>query len=348
MSPVSYAVLVILGELLVYFIMGGILPFAAKGEQKSFAETVCAGYLVTTALFEGVALICVRQGMTLTVFSNLWAVILSICLAGSLVLNFPSVFRGTSVASGGIHFHFSVFLFIMAVIGFATMVVIMPSSGDPKQIIAQMTADLYYDTIGISIPGSGKRAIAIPVSVYLTRYSGFDLFICKLTGLHPMTAMKIVRTAVTCIVGCMAVYRVFYRLFDRDAVKASFAGILVCAGGLFFCTPFTPQGFLFSSGWTGDAAFGWVLIPVLLLIAISLYENPGNLRLVFLLILSGIAAVSLSTMSYVIWPAAMAAFVIPSAVAARKPVLLLAVPAAAIFPVTAMFLYLNLSLIPIG
>lgn len=347
MSPVTQAVLVIAGELLIYFIMGGILPFAAKGEKKSFAETVCAGYVVTAAFFEIVSLICMRRRMPLTTFSNLWAVLLSVCLSSSLVLNFSSIFRGTSSASGGVRFHFSTFLCILACCGLTCLIVILPSPGDPYQIIAQMTADLYSDTIGICIPGSGAKAAALPVSTFFTRYAGFDLFICKLTGMHPMAAMKTVRSAVTCLVGCMAVYRVFCRVFEENAAKASFSTILVCAAGLFFRTPFTPQGVLFSEGWSGNAALGWVLIPILILTAAAMTEHPDNLRLVFLLVLSGAAAVSFSTMAYVVWPAAMAAFVIPAALAARKPVLLLAVPAAAVIPVAAMFVYLNLPLIPL-
>lgn len=347
-SQASYAVLTAACELLVYFIMGGVVPFAARGEQKSFAETVCAGYIVTTVLVEILCLIGIRQGLSLTLFSYLAATVLCIFMASSIVLNFPSVFRGTSAASGGIRFSFLLFLAFLLASGCAFLAAVLPSSGDPGMTIARMTSDLYSDTIGLRAPGSGRTVTAVAVPDFFSKYYMFDTLVCKITGLHPMTEMKVVRAAVTSILSSMAAYRIFFRIFDRSVPKAACGLMLALTAGLFFRTPYTPSGMLYSQGWTGQAAFASVLLPVLILTVLVLLDNPANGRAAALLILSGTAAVSLTFIGAVIWLFAVAACVLPVCAASKKPVLLLLIPASAIIPAAVIIMDLNLNLIPVA
>ena len=335
----------VMAELLVLFLTGGVMPFAAGDEKKSAAETICAGFVVTHAITEIVSLVALYMHFTLTKYVYVLAGALCFAAALSVVVNFSSVFRGTSVFSGGIGFRFSAFIALLVAAGCAALVIILPGAGDPGHVIARVAKDVYTDTFGVYVPGTGEKA-AFTIANMHVRYYGLDELIVRLTGLHPMTEMKIVRSVVTHIVSSLIIYRVFYRLFDSNTIRASFAAILTYAAGLLFRTPYTPQGLLYGAGWTGEAAIACVMIPFVLLLAQALYDRPGNIRLWLLAVLAGIASVSFTESSLLIIPCAMAAVFIPTAVIRKKWMLLLLVPAGAAVPLIVLLIHMNALAVP--
>ena len=347
MSHITAAAITIVCELLMYFIVGGILPFAARDEKKSFFETVIAGWIITTAVFGIASVIAARFNVGLTTFSYVMTCVMSVLMAASLVINFRSIFRGTSVASGGVHFFFTVFFVIAISCGSAVLTILLPAAPDPGQIIAQMTADLSSDTIGVMIPGTGIARTVFTAPELLVRYSVFDTVVCKLNGLHPMIQMRVVRTAVTALLFGMIAYRIFMRIFNRHVAKASAAAFLAIFAGIGFRTAFTPSGLLYSQGWTGNSQLANVLLPSLILIAAALNVENSGLRPALLLIASGIAAVSLTPISLMVWPAAAAALVIPAVIIGKHLKYLAALVLSLVVPVAAVLLYLNYQGLPV-
>ena len=336
MSYIAVSALSIFGELLLYFLIGGILPFSGKKEKKSLFETVIAGWVVTTALFEVIALITVRSGLSLTSFAQAASVILALMIAFSVVLNFQSIFRGTSVASGGFHLPFSTFLVLLAIGASAALALVLPASGDPGHVLSQMAADLASDTMAVAVPGSDTVKTVLTPQEFLVRYSSFDIFLCKLTGLNPLIQMRIVRTAVTALLNGMLIYRIFVRLFERNPHQGAAASLLTIFAGIAFRTLYTPYGMLYAEGWSGNASLSLVLLPALILIVLALYDQRDSHRPQILLIISGIAAVSLSPVSLMVYTPAMIAALLSLAIAGRQPrqlivlMLSLPIPAAAI------------------
>ena len=321
MSYIAVSALSIFGELLLYFLIGGILPFSGKKEKKSLFETVIAGWVVTTALFEVIALITVRSGLSLTSFAQAASVILALMIAFSVVLNFQSIFRGTSV---------------LAIGASAALALVLPASGDPGHVLSQMAADLASDTMAVAVPGSDTVKTVLTPQEFLVRYSSFDIFLCKLTGLNPLIQMRIVRTAVTALLNGMLIYRIFVRLFERNPHQGAAASLLTILAGIAFRTLYTPYGMLYAEGWSGNASLSLVLLPALILIVLVLYDQRDSHRPQILLIISGIAAVSLSPVSLMVYTPAMIAALLSLAIAGRQPrqlivlMLSLPIPAAAI------------------
>ena len=340
MSYIAVTAISVCGELLVYFFIGGILPFSEKKEKKSLFETVIAGWVVAAALFELVSLIAVHAGMSLTSFARIMAVLVSALIAFSIVFNFQSVFRGTSVASGGVHFHFSTFLVLLAIGGSTALALVLPAAGDPGGILAQMSADLASDTIASAVPGTGQVREALTPAQFFVRYFSFDTFLCKLSGLHPMIQMRIVRTAVTCLIHGMLVYRIFVRLFDKNIRKAAAASLIAILAGIAFRTLYTPFGLLYSQGWTGEASLSLILLPALILMVLVLYEQKGNHRPEILLVLGGAAAISLSSISLLLFPAAVTAAILPLSIAAKQPKQLITLMLSLIIPAAVLMVHL--------
>ena len=323
--------LAIAGEFIAFFILGGIAPFAASGEKKSLAENVVAGFIVAHAAAEVVSIFGALAGMTLTSVCFALAAVFLVLMGLSVYFNFSSIFRGTSSVSGGFRFRLAVIGVILLSVCFTALVLLTSAPGDPIRVIAQMSADLYSDTI----------------ASVMVRFYSMDTLVCRITGLSPLVQMKTVRTCVVSVISCMIVYRFFFRFFEADEVKASAASALALIAGAMFRTPYTPHGMLFSAGWTGKATLAVVLIPSLFLITQALYDHPDNPRLIVLLVLSGIAAVSLCGSALLVWPVSMAACIIGISFVSRRPKLLLAIPASAAIPCIIILFYINALTLPV-
>ena len=339
--------LAIAGEFIAFFILGGIAPFAASGEKKSLAENVVAGFIVAHAAAEVVSIFGALAGMTLTSVCFALAAVFLVLMGLSVYFNFSSIFRGTSSVSGGFRFRLAVIGVILLSVCFTALVLLTSAPGDPIRVIAQMSADLYSDTIGLHVPGSDTVLEKLPTASVMVRFYSIDTLVCRITGLSPLVQMKTVRTCVVSVISCMIVYRFFFRFFEADEVKASAASALALIAGAMFRTPYTPHGMLFSAGWTGKATLAVVLIPSLFLITQALYDHPDNPRLIVLLVLSGIAAVSLCGSALLVWPVSMAACIIGISFVSRRPKLLLAIPASAAIPCIIILFYINALTLPV-
>ncbi len=339
MSHITLAAFTAAGELLVYFIIGGILPFAAKGEKKSLFETVTAGWIITTAVMEVTAVICMRANLSLYEFSRCAVITLSVLMALSMVINFQSIFRGTAVVSGGMSFFFSVFAVIVVMIGSVALVLILPAAGDPGGIIAQMSADIRSDSMHVMIPGSMAVRTSFSTKDLLVRYHAFDTLVAELTGLHPMIVMRVVRAPVVAVLSGMIIYRIFYRLFDGRHGESGAAAVLAIVAGAAFRTAYTPSGLLYAEGWTGNASLACVLLPAVILIGIVILKQEQNRRTGILLFLSGIAAVSLSPSALMLWPAAAVSVMVPVSIFGKKWKGLIALMLSLAAPSAAMLMY---------
>lgn len=341
MSDAVICCLAAAGELLLCFLTGGLLPLSAPGEKKSLAETICSGFLLVQAAAGTVGLIAVRAGWTLTACCYVLSAVLTVMISLSVLLNFSSIYRGTSSISGGFHRRVSVITAVVFGIGYIVLVLITPSPGDPGQVIAQMASDLYWNSAGHMVPGSGAYLAEVPARAATARYFALDELVCTLTGLHPMIQMRLVRTGLLGLLACLVMYRIFYRVFAGEYRKAAAAFILAVIVCISFQTPFTPQGILVFSGWTGYASLAVFYIPVSILMAQSLYDRSDNVRLYILYVVAGLGSVSLSGSAIVLWPVCASVFLAGAALVSKKFKILFAIPCASLMPALVFLSYLN-------
>ena len=324
----------IAGELAFYLLTGLLMPFRKKAEAYSVIETMCAGWLISTAMFEIAVFVMQLIRIPLLPFAVFWTALCSLACAVSLVLRSRYFFAGLDydIKMNGASLALILFLFCAG--AFALYSVILPVGTDPGWVIASMTQDLYHDSVGLYAAGTGEPVLTVKPHDFFARGYVFDEIVCLITGLHPMTQMRIVRTVVTVFLSEMTVYRILMRVFSGNRTRAAGGGILYLLVSLFFQTPFTPSGLLLSAGWTGNAAFAGLMLPALLLLSAAYLENPENVRVHILIFTAGIAAVSLSPQAIYLYPAALVCVMLPSMAAGKdalgifRLILWLAVPAA--------------------
>ena len=328
--------LAIAGELLLYLMIGGLVPLHKRPEKYSLCETACAGYLIYTATFEAAVFVVLLINCPLRIFARIWVTAVSVLLALSLVFFSGRQLTGMDYGMrvNGVSPAAVVFAFCAGAYGIFAM--ILPVGSDPSWTIASMTQDLFHDSVGRFAAGTGEVLTAVPAGEFLAKGYVHDEIVCLITGLHPLTEMRVVRTAVTLLLSVMILYRCFFRLFDENRTKAAGAGILYLVISVLFQTSLSPSGLLLSAGWTGNAAFCNIILPSLLLLAMILLEDRGRIRPYILLAALGIAAVSMSQQAIFLTPVAMTACLLTIFLMRRdlfgifKLILLLAVPAAAL------------------
>ena len=281
-------------ELLVLFVIGGLLQPAADDGETSVCETILSGFVTMLAALEAAALPSTAAGITLSAFFMIWAASLSLLIAASCVLHYRGFFRATA-------WHARNFRFTPA-----TMLMVT------SHVISQTATDLYTDTIGRTDGLTGAALETMPVTVLITRYHLADAFCARLFGIPVLTQMKLVRQGLTVILSLMAGYRIFFRLLGRSKRRAGWATLFMTSVLLLTATGETAQAVLLHTGWTGNAALTGIVFPYLILLMLSLTDHPESFRAKCLLFLTGVAAVSLSETAIYLTPAAILVTFLPA------------------------------------
>lgn len=321
MADALFIAAVFAGQLFGYDLIGSLLPMR---ERHSFCENICGGCILYMALLEVAALAATLFECPLSTFSRIWAVCVGVLIAAAVVreagpfyevvsgrLRNSRLVAGKSGLKHPSRFSIAGIFAAFGIPGFTILSVILPAVRDTSLVIGQMTQDLYHDSISLYAPGSGVRIMSMEPQTLFARYYVHDLFVCEVTGLHPMAEMRIIRTGLVTLISLLAMWRIFVRLFDENRTKAGAGMLLYLAVCLFFQRPYTPSGMLFSSGWTGNASFAAVILPVLLLLVLHLYEEPERFNLMLLTVVTGIAAISCSVQAILVYPFAAAVLGVP-------------------------------------
>ena len=348
MPAYIFFALILFGELLIFDLLGALLPVSWNVSRRSTAEQVCAGFLIYTGLLEVLGFTATLTEMPLTTFCYIWAAVLCLLSSFSLMFRSKRFFEGISYGIRKIGFPPATMIAVFFGVLFLILVIILPSAADPGLVIGQMTQDLFHNSISLYEPGSGSKIVAILPEDLLRRYYLSDLFWCKIGGIHPMIMMRLIRSALIAIVSSMAAYRIFMRLFDENRALAGGALTAFLVLSVFFQRAATPSGLVLMAGWTGNAAFASCLIPTVLLLLLALYEEPENIRLHILLFFAGLSAISFSPQAVFIFPLFLAAGIIPIAVRAKDLLYIFRIILWIVVPVTALVLCLILPVIPMA
>ena len=100
-------------ELLVLFVIGGLLQPAADDGETSVCETILSGFVTMLAALEAAALPSTAAGITLSAFFMIWAASLSLLIAASCVLHYRGFFRATAWHARNFRFTPATMLMVM-------------------------------------------------------------------------------------------------------------------------------------------------------------------------------------------------------------------------------------------
>ncbi len=349
MEVIVEAVVLAAIQLLIFYDLGYILPITTEKGKESAAETTLCGFVLYTALFEVTALIATWLTVPQNIFFYIWGCILSVCIVASLIWNAGKMVRRAGWCISHAHIGAGEILLIPAVIlvlaecAFAAL----QTSGSGG-IIAQMAVDLQTNSMGLYSAATGDAVTSISTASLLARWCANGEFYSLLTGLHPATYAHYTAVPVTVILSAMAVYRVGYRLFDEKKICAVLMLLIVMFADFFFTTDFTASGVLLQTGFSGDAVLAGVLIPFIMLLAVSVYEQENWKHLFIILLLAGISGFCVSEYAYLLIPAACGASLLPAVVLGKKwSGIMMAVSVTGLFLVGAAFVVL-IPVIPFG
>lgn len=299
-------------ELLVLFVIGGLLQPAADDGETSVCETILSGFVTMLAELEAAALPSTAAGITLSAFFMIWAASLSLLIAASCVLHYRGFFRATAWHARNFQFTPATMMMVIGATSLAAFSVLTAGDADTSHVISQTATDLYTDTIGRTDGLTGAALETMPVTVLITRYHLADAFCARLFGIPVLTQMKLVRQGLTVILSLMAGYRIFFRLLGRSKRRAGWATLFMTSVLLLTATGETAQAVLLRTGWTGNAALTGIVFPYLILLMLSLTDHPESFRAKCLLFLTGVAAVSLSETAIYLTPAAILVTFLPA------------------------------------
>lgn len=299
-------------ELLVLFVIGGLLQPAADDGETSVCETILSGFVTMLAELEAAALPSTAAGITLSAFFMIWAASLSLLIAASCVLHYRGFFRATAWHARNFQFTPATMMMVIGAASLAAFSVLTAGDADTSHVISQTATDLYTDTIGRTDGLTGAALETMPVTVLITRYHLADAFCARLFGIPVLTQMKLVRQGLTVILSLMAGYRIFFRLLGRSKRRAGWATLFMTSVLLLTATGETAQAVLLRTGWTGNAALTGIVFPYLILLMLSLTDHPESFRAKCLLFLTGVAAVSLSETAIYLTPAAILVTFLPA------------------------------------
>ena len=335
------------GELVLLFLIGGLFPFSRKEGQQSVCENICAGFLVTLAALEAVALPMTWAGASLTVFSYVYGGVLAFLAVASLVLNFTGFFRRMAAGIRGFSFNLAELLMVIVVILQGLYVLVAPAAADASLTVNRMTTDLFHDSLSLFNPVTDQALVALRPSEMIVRWPALGEFFALIAGIDAATQAKLVGAVLVVVLSYMFSYRVFMHLFEYDRTKASVAVMLLCLVNLFFRTGNTPASLLYGCPWSGLSIFVNLMLPAVLLIACYIYEGRGDIRHMVLMVLSSVGACALSTHAFYLFPVVLVVLVLPAMIGAKKLSVLPGLLISLIVPAAAILMQLFLPDIPI-
>lgn len=304
--------------LLIFYIIGMILPPARGNGERSAAETVIAGFLLTLGAFEITCVIATWAGTGLTLFVYIWGGILCAGVAFSFVKYFGTWAKNIGWNVRHFKFRPSVLIFVLAAFAAAAFAMVSPSLAGDGFTVRRMSTDLLNDTLSTYDPETGTPLSVIQPSVLLERWPVFLEFAARLTGLKAVTCGRVCGEILTVLLSAMIIWRIFMRLFDKDTAKACCASCFALLTEIFSRTAYTPAGLLFGAGWSGEAVFANIILPAVILIALIMQDMPDAPQPFALLVFCGIGAAATCPSGILIEPLLIVACLLPEAIASRR------------------------------
>ncbi len=318
MAHLIQASVLLAAELAVFYLAGGLLPFGRKPGERFAAETICAGYLLYSALFEIVCLLCAAAGTSLTRFSCVWAACVSSLIAVAAVSRPRTRFLAELPEDIRSHrIHPLCAMMTAAVAAAAVYAALRPAVDDSAMTVGRMASNYVHDSIGRYDPVTGEPLTGLPLGTFLAlRYVHGD-YISLLSGLPVKASAKYFAVMRNVVLSFLLIYRVLARLLKKRSAAAAVVLLLIGVSVFLRFRRFT-SFMLFEQGWTGDAELAGVLIPALVLTALLTARGGDADRLFALAFLEGVTALSLSPASVAAFPFLEAALLIPAVIRSRK------------------------------
>lgn len=318
MQELAAAGVLLAAELLIFYILGTGLPYHREDGLRSVSENVLAGFFLYAGVFEVIAVICTWLGMTLTMLCRVWAVALSAMTAVSLVMRIGTWTEHVRWFRKHHRRHAAEPLLVLTALAYAAYCI---CSGftvtDSGATVSTMTTDMLNDTLSTFDPATGEKLTMMSPSVLLNRWPAGLSFLCRVSGLKPLTIARFETEALVVILSVIVLWRLFFHLFDGRKTEAFAAVLIAVAAEIFSRTVYTPSGLLEGCGFSGEAVFANLVVPTVFLLVLMMYEHDGK-ALFMHLFLAGVVSVGTCKWGILLYAVLLIAVMIPEMIIGKR------------------------------
>lgn len=318
MQELAAAGALLAAELLIFYILGSGLPYHREDGLRSVSETVLAGFFLYTGVFEGIAVAITWLGMSMTMLCRTWAVVLSAMTAVSFVMTVGPWTDHIRYFRKNHRRHAAEPVLVLVTLGLALYCICSGfTAEDSGSTVSTMTTDLLNDTLSTYDPATGEKLTMMSPSVLLNRWPAGLSFLCRVSGLKPLTVTRFETETLVVILSVIVLWRLFYHLFDGKKTEALAATLIAVTAEVFSRTRYTPSGLLEGCGFSGEAVFANVVIPAVLLLVLMMYEHDGRALSVHLF-LAGIVSVGTCKWGILLYSVILVAALVPEMIAGKR------------------------------
>ena len=183
---------------------------------------------------------------------------------------------------------------------------------DASYYVARVTTDVTTNTINIYDPYTGEWTDHFEFRYFFSTYPTLCAVIAYLTGIHPLTFMKIVMSLTVVILYNILMFMTGRELFagsvQKQFVFMLFAGIML----FFFGSIYTPAQFLVTRSYEGKAILGNVVLPFILYLTILIYKDVKKTDTYIYLFITCLGATALSNSANMLLPMLLLCMLLPA------------------------------------
>ena len=316
MIKAGIAVLMMLFNLILYFMFGSLITGRMKKNVFSVTLTVFTGFFLYYTLFTICCIPVMLKWRPLTMLCTIWGIVCAAVAVLSAVLSFRSWKKKLSELAVFISRHWC-FTLAAVLITAAEAVIIICNyqfTLDAAYYVANVTTSLQTNTMNIYDPYTGDWQDHFEMRYFFATYPMNDAVMCEIFGIAPLIWTKTTMTGVAVILTNMMYYMIGNRLFRGDRTKVLLMLFFASVMNFFFITIFTPSEFLIARTYEGKCLLGNVVLPGIIYIYMLMLEDTKRLSNWLLLLLVCLGAPVLSSSSNMLLPAMIAVTLFPLAV----------------------------------
>ena len=341
MIKLATALLMVFVNLILFFLFGSLITGRFKKTGFSATISIITGFFVMLIVFDLCCFPVMLKWRPLSLLSGIWlGVTLVLCILAIVTgyKSFKQCFKeiGAFAAKNRL---FTVGVILLVLVQLVIIGLSYDFTLDASYYVARVTTDVTTDTINIYDPYTGEWTDHFEFRYFFSTYPTLCAVVCSLTGIHPLTFMKIVMSLTVVIMYNMLLFMIGRELFpesvNRVFVFMFFAGIML----FFFSSIYTPAQFLVTRSYEGKAILGNVVLPFIIYLTMLIYKDVKQTDRYIYLFITCLGATALSNSANMLLPMMLFCMLLPAFIRFRDRRILISACLSAAPCIILMLLY---------
>ncbi|MCR5627476.1 MAG: hypothetical protein K6F99_09160 [Lachnospiraceae bacterium] len=300
----AQSILLIIVNLIIYFVFGSIITQRFKGDNSSISLNIVLGFFFMFVVFDIFCFPVMLKWRPLSLLSHIWVGVLAVVFLLALILNrkyYLSLYRSFSERFSKNRLFYSLII-ILVILQILIITGAYYFTLDASYYVAAVTTDVTTDTISIYDPFTGDWLDHFEFRYFFATYTTNNAVMCYLFKIPPVTYMKISMTAVSLILSNLCFYMTGRKLFGKSDNKVAVLMFFSVIMNFFFSSIYTPAEFLVTRSYEGKAMLGNIVLPMIFYLAVCVYEDSKSLSAYIWLFIVVIGATALSNSANMLLP----------------------------------------------